>query len=311
MRTRKILGILMVAWLTPGAVLADGNNYGAAAYLQEGVGGRAAGLGGAFVGLADDATAGYWNPAGLTQMGLYMYEVGSQYGFSSPDVSASYLSYAFQWPEVGNGCVSWTNAGVGGIEGRDESGEKTRDFSSQENAVTLSYGRQVYDWVKGLAVGANLKFLHQSLGGFSAAGHGLDLAAYWQPLLQWDHTLGLNIQNLLQRVYWNGGAVDPSVINVKLGAALRFLPSGESLYYHHLIGVVDLDFSEYARFTPHLGLEYWPLRPLGIRAGLNGQSLTAGMSYMPEYYQIDYAFRYDPSDLAAHQHRLSILLRFK
>ena len=33
-----------------------------------GVGARAAGMGGAFIGVADDATAVIWNPGGLTQL---------------------------------------------------------------------------------------------------------------------------------------------------------------------------------------------------------------------------------------------------
>ena len=34
-------------------------------FLSLGVGGRALGMGGASVALANDVTAGYWNPAGL------------------------------------------------------------------------------------------------------------------------------------------------------------------------------------------------------------------------------------------------------
>jgi len=40
----------------------------AARYLRIGVGARALGMGGAFVAVADDASACYWNPAGLVQL---------------------------------------------------------------------------------------------------------------------------------------------------------------------------------------------------------------------------------------------------
>lgn len=40
----------------------------AGGYEWFGLGSRAAGMGGAFIGLADDWTAGYWNPAGLAQL---------------------------------------------------------------------------------------------------------------------------------------------------------------------------------------------------------------------------------------------------
>lgn len=36
--------------------------------LVMGIGGRAVGMGGAFVSIADDASAVFWNPAGLTQL---------------------------------------------------------------------------------------------------------------------------------------------------------------------------------------------------------------------------------------------------
>ena len=53
----------------PGTTVAD--------FLNIGIGARASGMGGAFTGLADDASAIYWNPGGLTQlqrpetMGMY------------------------------------------------------------------------------------------------------------------------------------------------------------------------------------------------------------------------------------------------
>src|SRR5262245_19879932 len=42
----------------------------AAAQTAEVVGTRALGMGGAFVAVADDPTAVYWNPAGLPRMGV-------------------------------------------------------------------------------------------------------------------------------------------------------------------------------------------------------------------------------------------------
>jgi hypothetical protein len=55
MGTRRLL--LLVALLWPVGASAQG--------IVESAGSRALGMGGAFVGVADDATAAYWNPAGL------------------------------------------------------------------------------------------------------------------------------------------------------------------------------------------------------------------------------------------------------
>src|SRR5512141_108181 len=68
MSARKSLSALLVLAVAL-AVLATGSALAADKYAGEflklGVGARALGMGGAFVGLSDDATAGYWNPAGL------------------------------------------------------------------------------------------------------------------------------------------------------------------------------------------------------------------------------------------------------
>src|SRR5215217_6535279 len=48
-----------------GFILLAASGSGAAAQTFDAVGSRAAGMGGAFVAVADDATAAYWNPAGF------------------------------------------------------------------------------------------------------------------------------------------------------------------------------------------------------------------------------------------------------
>ncbi len=310
---RKTWLVVGITLITAALAQADGNNYGSAAYWTQGAGSRAAGMGGAFVALADDATAGYWNPAGLGQMDLYLYQAALQYVFLQDQMSSSYLSYSFQLPEIGAFSVSWINFSIAGLEGRDDLGLVTQNFGSSENTIWVSYGRKMYEWVKGLSLGASLKFLHQGVGEYQAVGHGLDVGVLWQPFLQWDHTIGLNVQNLFQRVYWQTGegTLDPSLVNGKVGVALKFFPSQQEVYFNHLITAVDLEFSEYYRLGYRLGAEYWYQASLGLRAGFSGQEVSFGASYRPEYYEVDYAFLYDLSEMSRHQHRVTLMLRFK
>jgi hypothetical protein len=289
---------------------ADNTNYGAADYLRQGAGARASGMGGAFVAVADDATAGYWNPAGLSQMDLYVYQACLQYAILPNDASLSFLSYAFLVPNVGNFSIAWMNFSIGAIDTNDENAEFLGHFSNSENTVFVSYGRKVYGLVPGLSLGASLKFLHQGYEGYSAMGPGLDLGVLWQPILYWDHMVGLNVQNLSQHLYANGGGVESSLINAKLGAAFKFLRSEDVLYFNHLIQTVDLEVSEHSHFNIRIGAEYWYTQTLGVRAGYTGQEMTAGLSYRPENFEIDYAYHYDLGGLSVHQHRLSLLLRF-
>ena len=71
----------------------------AAPFLRMGVGARALGMGGAFTAVADDATASYWNPAGLTKIenieATFMYAANM-----SVDRQLNYFGYA-QWLGVG------------------------------------------------------------------------------------------------------------------------------------------------------------------------------------------------------------------
>jgi hypothetical protein len=66
MTVRRGSVLTLVLLFAPGAE-AYVHKY-AAAFLDTGVGARALAMGGAFVAVADDATAAYWNPAGLAQL---------------------------------------------------------------------------------------------------------------------------------------------------------------------------------------------------------------------------------------------------
>jgi hypothetical protein len=52
------------------ALAVDSSSNHNAPYLRVGAGARALGMGSAFTGVANDATAAYWNPAGLTWAGI-------------------------------------------------------------------------------------------------------------------------------------------------------------------------------------------------------------------------------------------------
>ncbi|MBU0567282.1 hypothetical protein KJ693_09645 [bacterium] len=70
MQHLKKIGIFIILGLLLGLAQAVSAEPGAtgASFLKIGVGARALGMGGAFVGLADDASALYWNPAGTSQL---------------------------------------------------------------------------------------------------------------------------------------------------------------------------------------------------------------------------------------------------
>ena len=84
-------------------------------FLTNGIGARALGLGGAYVSIADDATATYWNPAGIAG-GTHNYQVCLMHAARRSGLGAfSYVSGVGKFlPYVTVG-LSWIRAGIDDI----------------------------------------------------------------------------------------------------------------------------------------------------------------------------------------------------
>ncbi len=93
---------------------ASAENY-AGDFLTNGVGARALGLGGAYVSIADDATATYWNPAGIAAVSQ-KYQVCMMHATRRSGLGAfSYVSAignVFPYMTLG---LSWIRAGIDDI----------------------------------------------------------------------------------------------------------------------------------------------------------------------------------------------------
>ncbi|MEN9838606.1 MAG: hypothetical protein RL177_85 [Bacteroidota bacterium] len=174
-----------VAVLLPGIASAQitrvsyGNDF-----LSTGGGARALGMGGAFTGIADDATGAFWNPAGLTRI------TRTQAGFMHSQrfggsVNYDYASIAH--PLDGSGAVvglSLFRQGVDGIKNTLNAWDRERDrpvadptdqiteFSASDVALMLSYAAPLSE---SLSWGTNVKLVYGRLGPFAQAwGYSLD-----------------------------------------------------------------------------------------------------------------------------------------
>jgi hypothetical protein len=159
-------------------------------FLNIGVGARAHGMFGSVVANVDDATSGYWNPAGLTQLEAPLQISAMHTNWFGGIANYDYLSIAKKFKGDRNAAGGFTiiRMGVDNIPntlnliGPDGTVNYDRitTFSTSDYAGILSYARDLN--AKGnLSFGGNIKVINRSIGSFGTAwGFGADLGAQWR-----------------------------------------------------------------------------------------------------------------------------------
>jgi len=268
------LVLLCAALVLPRGVHAEGDAGLPGAFLNYGAGARALGLGRAFVGLADDATAVYWNPGGLS--GIAQNQAILQHVSLIDQNSYEYVGYAHIFPYIGTLGVGLVYLSQGSAEGRDTYSDPTGDFSNQQLGALLGFGTDV---TPTLAAGGTLKLVNQSMASLSGTGFGLDVGLMYRPwpLLN----LGLVFKNLVAPAIKLQSETERYPMEMTFGAAAKLLD-----------GQLRADFDvaknmEQDAIKPRFGMEVTPMRDLFLRAGIDEISLGAGYRYSG--FQLDYA----------------------
>jgi hypothetical protein len=178
--------LIAIAGLLSTALVAQTPKY-SNEFLAIGVGARGLGLSGAMSAMANDATAGYWNPAGLTKVkgNLQIALMHSEYfaGIAKYD----YGSFAAPIDATRTIGVSVIRFAVDDIIDStdliDKDGnidyDRLKSFSSADYAFLFSFAQKTK--ITGLSLGANAKVVHRKVGDFAKAwGFGLDAGAQYE-----------------------------------------------------------------------------------------------------------------------------------
>ncbi len=299
-------------------------------FISIGVGARALAMGGAFVALANDVTAGYWNPAGLSRIDypqfILMHDsefgslVNNDYGAVAIPVGTS-TSLGLRIIRVGVDDIADTrNAGV------DANGNITHDpaqftrvdpgrvtyFNAADWALYFTYSHRQTET---FSYGANVKLIRRDLAEYSAMGIGFDIGFWYRPYE--DLAFGANLQVITTTlVAWNTGRNELISPTMKLGSAyiidllgasisqavdldIRFENRRSASTAH--VGPVSLDF--------HGGMEYEFRSLIALRAGYSDvKQLTLGAGVHFPKLNIDYSFaRFGGADQLDNTHRISIM----
>lgn len=282
------LVFLCLRFLQVRADTGDGGYAGA--FQQLGLGARALGMGGAFVGVADDATAGFFNPAGLVQIRRRTF--GASLRKMTLDRRLSYIIYNQPIREEATISLSWTNAGVSDVVGRDEKGEITEEIKNYENAIELFFARKI---LNELSVGVRIGYIQYNLANISAYGVGFGFSAFGKPTK--NLRLGAAVENLgmkyswTSRDYWKrfgergSSSKDEFPVNLRFGASYLLLKD-------RILICSEIGKNEKQKQKIHLGIEGWILQNLAARAGYDQGSLTLGMGLKHKLGSIILGFDY-------------------
>ena len=284
-------------------------------------------MGGAYAALANDVTAGYWNPAGLSRI-LYpqislMHDerfgdlVNYDYGAVALPIGPN-SSLAFSIIRLGVDGIPDTrsalvdNNGNGIFDDADRLDySKITYFNAADWAIYFSYAKKSSE---NFSYGANLKIIRRELGEASATGLGFDIGA--QYVLSDRVAVGVNMQDVTTTlVAWNTGTNELISPTLKVGSAYfidafggRFAPTvdvdmrfeGRQSASNAHLGAISFDF--------HTGLEFDYKNIVALRAGRSDiGSLNLGTGIHLPKFDIDYSFaKFDAADQLGNTHRISL-----
>jgi len=283
-RLATVILACLLAVVPASGAMAQGEPVGTAAFMDIGLGARAMGMGGAFVGVADDATCVYYNPAGLAiQDGrnvtsFYTNQLGV----------AGYLGLAYAQPKFGAAILSLRSS----VQGTDEYANPTEVYTVGETALMASAATTY----RGLHLGGTVKYYSQSLPDLTGSGLTCDVGVLYQAD---GFSVGAVGRNLLGSVRYSNSTSDAFERTFAVGAAATLQENV----------TVAADYDTSGAF--HLGGEYL-LSPFALRAGAVFQeghmSFTAGLGFKYQMFQFDYA--YQTHETLQDMHRLSIGIKF-
>ena len=278
---RTAIPILIVAALLSGGPAAAATGY-AGEFLAVGAGARALALGNAYVALADDATAGYWNSAGLAV------RPGSQAHFMHAErfegmVDQDFVALAFAGPWFDGMALSVLRLGVDDIRfttlqdpgspiGPNNRPLVAATVSSNDYAIYLSGARRLGDR---LCAGLSVKTLYRAVDRFSAYGLGLDVGLRYE--LRPGLVLGANLRDLTTTpIVWDTDTTDRILPSACLGMAyVRPVAGGRATAT--LAARAGGDAEDAGGAEPvHAGIEF-ARGKVALRAGLDESRQAYGL----------------------------------
>ncbi len=275
---RTLLGLLGLLGICCGLVPSA-----RADFRHAGVGARPKALGSAFVAVADDANAAYWNPAGLTRSNRTSLMLSNSWLYGVSEIDNYYL--AMELPSLGafHFGASWVRLGITDIY--------------SEDTISLAVAAEL-PFMTGLSVGLAGKMFVLDAPGYDQyndpnftggdQGYSADLGLLYDSGGPW--TLGGTIYNLHETsLQLLSSTANPDPVYTEWAGG------GSYLFRDTLLLTADFRNRE-GRTTDivlHGGAEIWFFDALVLRTGLDRGMVTLGVGLQDIHWEADFSLETD------------------
>jgi hypothetical protein len=277
-----------------------------AQFLKIPPGARAAAMGEAYCGLADDVDAIVWNPAGLVQAD------GVQQTFMHnawlEGINQEYAALSVHIDERSAFGLAVEYVNVGDIARIDRLGNDRGSYNAYDLLGSVSYARQLKPK---LAVGVSLKMLQEKIESETARALAFDAGALYRASERFQ--LGCSVRNAGSAVTFRETGY-PLPLDLRAGASYRL--------QRNTVLVSDIDLPSDSAAAVHFGAEYWYTKlkgiDLAVRGGFRSNTMTdlgsmagisTGFGVRWGTWGADYAL--SPYGILGMSHRLNFTLRFR
>jgi hypothetical protein len=280
-------------------------------FLKIGVGARGAAMGGAFVAVADDATALFWNAAGLARIDADKSELSLSHANWPADLSFDQVGYVFHVKRI---------PGAFGVQVRALSMKPMEEttayqpygtgntFDAGMMAFGFSYARLFTDK---FSAGFTASLLHEGLADVSQQAVTFDFGTLYDVGAA-GMKIGMAISNIGSEIkFIDRSARIPSIFRV--GTSATLLSSADQ----KLVGSFEFSHPPDNAERMNVGAEYSFHKYLFLRGGYNlnydSEGIAGGVGFhfpvsVAGMANMDYAYT-DMKDLGA-AHRFSLTFEF-
>lgn len=313
---------------------AQNPNLGAsgAQFLQIPIDAKAESMGGAIIGLSDDASSVFWNPAGIVKVNNFQAFFSYIDWFNMFDVNAA--SVVYNAGDAGTFAASMLVFSTGKMEitTETEPNGTGRFFDAGDLALGVSYARYLTDRFN---VGASVKYVYQRIWNETAAGVAFDIGTQYRLDFQ-NLTIAMSMTNFGSDMKYDGPDLDftyrkddnfpvsrltpsrltteeyPLPLNFQVGIGFDVFEAD----FVKMKGAIDVTHPNDNKERAHFGTEFSFFDRLYLRGGYklnyDDQSFAigAGVNLLWSGNAIYFDYAYSIYDILPSVHRIAIRLSF-